>query len=361
MRKVLVCGAAFAATCVSAVAVPVGAHANPPAPTPSASVPSAPGTGEPSAGPETAPPGTGSPSASSTGRPGNGQEGTDGEPDATVTAQAVMVTPELPKFRTYAYGRAPAQKIDAYWRDPGPRATPRPALLLLHGGYWLEGDKGGGWKYFARRLTEEGFVVLSANYRLAPKAAWPAQRDDALSALAFIKKHARVWNVDPNRVAVMGSSAGGHLATQLGTLGTGTRQVRGVIALSPPNNPYLAFQDGEKPAATPNQRKLRVAVTDLVRCVPGAAAAPDCWTRLDDASTVTHVSAGDAPMLLMHATGDFVPVTQSTGLAGALRSAGVQTTVKTIEGEMHASQMLNDEQTYPTIVDWLKKHLRPGR
>ncbi|XNL82583.1 alpha/beta hydrolase [Actinomadura madurae] len=272
-----------------------------------------------------------------------------------------MVTPELPKFRTYAYGRAPAQKIDAYWRDPGPRATPRPALLLLHGGYWLEGDKGGGWKYFARRLTEEGFVVLSANYRLAPKAAWPAQRDDALSALAFIKKHARVWNVDPNRVAVMGSSAGGHLATQLGTLGTGTRQVRGVIALSPPNNPYLAFQDGEKPAATPNQRKLRVAVTDLVRCVPGAAAAPDCWTRLDDASTVTHVSAGDAPMLLMHATGDFVPVTQSTGLAGALRSAGVQTTVKTIEGEMHASQMLNDEQTYPTIVDWLKKHLRPGR
>lgn len=251
MRKVLVCGAAFAATCVSAVAVPVGAHANPPAPTPSASVPSAPGTGEPSAGPETAPPGTGSPSASSTGRPGNGQEGTDGEPDATVTAQAVMVTPELPKFRTYAYGRAPAQKIDAYWRDPGPRATPRPALLLLHGGYWLEGDKGGGWKYFARRLTEEGFVVLSANYRLAPKAAWPAQRDDALSALAFIKKHARVWNVDPNRVAVMGSSAGGHLATQLGTLGTGTRQVRGVIALSPPNNPYLAFQDGEKPRPRP--------------------------------------------------------------------------------------------------------------
>ncbi|NED56433.1 hypothetical protein G3I24_36810, partial [Micromonospora aurantiaca] len=64
---------------------------------------------------------------------------------------------------------------------------------------------------------------------------------------------------------------------------------------------------------------------------PEAGIGTDCWPRLDDASTVTHVSPGDAPMLLMHATGDFVPVTQSTGLAAALRASGVQTTVKTVE------------------------------
>ncbi|WP_433477153.1 alpha/beta hydrolase [Spirillospora sp. CA-142024] len=328
-------------------------------------MPPADGSG-PSGGPETGVPGTGapgsgSPSASSPAQPENGQGATDGEPDGTVTAQAVMVTPQLPKVRTYAYGKDAAQRIDAYWREPGPRATPRPALLLLHGGYWMEGDKAGSWRYFARRLTEEGFVVLSANYRLAPKAQWPAQRNDAMSALAFIKKHARVWDIDPNRVAVMGSSAGGQLATQLGTFGTGTRQVRGVIGLSPPNNPFLAFQDGAKPGATFTERKLRRAVADLVRCVPGLTADPDCWTRLDDASTLTHVSAGDAPMLLMHATGDFVPVTQSTGLASALRAAGVQATVKTIDGDMHASEMLEDEHTYPTILAWLKKLLNPGQ
>ncbi|TDD84901.1 alpha/beta hydrolase [Actinomadura darangshiensis] len=269
-----------------------------------------------------------------------------------------MVTPRLPRFRTYAYGKASAQKIDAYWRKAGPRATPRPAVLLLHGGYWLGGDKAGGWKYFARRLTEEGFVVLSANYRLAPRAQWPAQRDDALSALDFIKKNARLWNVDPDRVAVLGSSAGGHLATQLGALGTGTRQVRGVIALSPPNNPFLAFKDGAVPGAGPREQRLRQAVVDLVHCRPGTAAAAACWTVLDDASTVTHVSAGDAPMLLMHATGDFVPVAQSTGLASALRGAGVQATVKTVKGDFHAAEMLEDENTYPTIVAWLKKHLK---
>ncbi len=65
-------------------------------------------------------------------------------------------------------------------------------------------------------------------------------------------------------------------------------------------------------------------------------------------------------MLFMHATGDFVPVTQSTGLAGALRAAGVEATVKTVEGHMHAAQLLEDEHTYPTIVSWLKKNLKPG-
>ncbi|WP_243710976.1 alpha/beta hydrolase [Actinomadura sp. KC216] len=365
MRKTLVSGAAFAAVCVSAVAVPAGAHATAPTP-PAPSVPAVAPSGEPVT------PGSGSPSTSSTslpqggtpGAPSGGQAAPDGEPDGTVTAQAVMITPALPKFRTYAYGRAAAQRMDAYWRDAGPRATPRPVVLILHGGYWMSGDKGGGWKYFARRLTEQGFVVVSANYRLAPKAQWPAQRDDSLSALAFIKKHARLWNADPRRVAVLGSSAGGHLATQLGAFGTGSDQVRGVIALSPPNDPFLAFQDGGNPAATLQQVKLRRAVTALVDCVPDSVTgvsgiAADCLARLDDASTVTHASAGDAPMLLLHGSGDFVPVTQSTGLASALRAAGVQATVKTVEGDLHAAQMLEDADTWPLIVSWLKSHLKP--
>ncbi|MGH3243895.1 MAG: alpha/beta hydrolase [Spirillospora sp.] len=368
MRKTLVCGAAFAAVCFSAVAVPMGAHATAPTPPgPSGPVMAPPGgSGGDGSGGDGG--GGESPSTSSTTQPEGGQPGgpatPDGEPDGTVTAQAVMVTPELPKFRTYAYGKAAAQRIDAYWRDTGPRATPRPAVLLLHGGYWLGGDKGAGWKYFARRLTEQGFVVLSANYRLAPKAQWPAQRDDSMAALSFIKQHARLWNVDPRRVGVIGASAGGHLATQLGAFGTGNRQVRGVIALSPPNDPLLAFKDGAEPGATRQQVKLRQAVSSLVDCVPGSLAdvaglPGDCLARLDDASTVTHASAGDAPMLLMHGTGDFVPVAQSSELADALRAAGVQATVKTVKGDLHAGQMLEDEHTFPMIVSWLKKNLKP--
>lgn len=363
MRKILVCGTAFAATCVSAVAVPGGAEATtPPPPSPPAASVAPTEETSSTTSPQT-PPGAEAPGTWTTARPPQGQTPRDGEPDATVSAEAVMVTPRLPRARTYAYGKDPSQRIDAYWRKEGPRAKPRPVVLILHGGYWLQGDKG-AWKYFARRLTEDGFVVMSANYRLTAKAQWPAQRDDALSALAFVKKYARHWNADASRVVVLGASSGGHLATQVGTFGTGGAQVRGVIALSPPNNPYLAYEDGALAAATPGQRKLRRAVVGLVHCVPGAVtgllAAPDCWQRLDDANTTTHVSAGDAPMLLMHATGDFVPVAQSNELAGALREAGVPVTVKTVQGKMHASQLFDDEHTYPTVLAWLKNRLKPG-
>ncbi|TDE27353.1 alpha/beta hydrolase [Actinomadura sp. 6K520] len=270
-----------------------------------------------------------------------------------------MVTPELPRARTYAYGKDRAQRVDVYWRKTEPGAAPRPAVLILHGGYWLHGDKG-GWKYFARRLTEEGFVVLSANYRLAPRAQWPAQRDDAVSALAFLKDNAARWNLDPRRVAVVGASSGGHLATQLGTFGTGSAQVRGVVALSPVTSPSLAYHDGGKPAATPSQRKLRRAVTELLNCAPGVSVDEECLAKLEDANSASHASTGDAPMLLMHTAGDFVPISHSNALAGALRAAGVPATVRSLEGDMHASGLLAGDKTYPTLVTWLKERLKPG-
>ncbi|WP_329519560.1 alpha/beta hydrolase [Spirillospora sp. NBC_01491] len=386
MRKVLVCGAAFAATCVSAVALPTASQATTPQPTPSLSG-SAPVTPPPvpteepaEPGPSTGPPGSGSPGPSG---PETPSPSTSAPPPATgsatggvVSGRAVMVTPRPPKQASYAYGPAARQRIDAYWRPAAAKAKgakttgaataagkakaavkPGPAVLVLHGGYWLEGDKG-GWKYFARRLSAQGFTVFAANYRLATMAQWPAQRNDAEAALSFIKKHAGHWNIDPDNIVVVGSSAGGHLATQLGTYGTAGQRVRGVVALSPVNTPYLAFQEGLKTSATGGQRKLRRAVTQLIRCTP-IEADPTCWKRVDDANSASHASAGDAPMLLMHSTGDFVPVTQSTGLAAALRGAGVPATVKTVPGKMHGPALMNDEHVYPEILAWLKARTKP--
>ncbi|MBW8481555.1 alpha/beta hydrolase [Actinomadura sp. PM05-2] len=287
-----------------------------------------------------------------------------------------MVTPKPPSARTYAYGKSARQRIDVYWRrQPGAKkaakpakgaktaktakvAKPkaRPAVLVLHGGYWLAGDKS-EWRYFARRLTGQGYAVFAADYRLATTARWPAQRNDALAAIAFIRKNAARWNVDPGRLVVLGSSAGGQLATQLGTYGRGTDLVRGVVALSPVNTPYLAYQQGEQSTASAPQQKLRRAVGELTGCVPDAFDAA-CWARLEDANSGTHVSAGDAPMLLMHSAGDFVPVTHSTGLASALRAAGVAATVRTVAGSGHGGALLNDPGAYARILAFLKARTR---
>jgi acetyl esterase/lipase len=356
-----------------------------PSPTPSVSAPSdvptdAPGSETPTGPSDSGSPGTGSPSGTPSSQAPDGEpQGTAGGTDGVVRAKAVMVTPKLPRFATYNYGPSASQRVDAYWqptpaqrakargakRAPagatGAQTATRPGVLIIHGGYWLGGSKD-SWKYFARRLSDAGYVVLSANYRLAPKAQWPAQRDDALGALRFMKKHARTWNLDPDRIVVLGSSSGGQLATQIGTHGTGTDLVRGVVALSPPNNPFLAYKDGALLDASSRQRKLRQAVVDLVHCVPGSAEATaeaaDCWKRVEDADTTTHASAGDAPMLLLHATGDFVPVTQSQGLASALRAAGVQVKVQTVDGVMHASDMLNVPGITPEIMQWIKAHTK---
>lgn len=242
--------------------------------------------------------------------------------------------------------------MDVYWNASRANGKPRPGVLLLHGGYWWGGDKK-AWSYAARRLAARGFTVFAPNYRLSGKARWPAQRDDALATLAFIKRNAKRWNTDPARMAVIGSSAGGHLATQLGTYGSGARRVRGVVALSPVNSPYLAYQDGGKPEATRPQVRLRDAVAQLVDCTPSEQDA-SCWKRLQDASSTAHVTRGDAPMLLMHGSADFVPVTHSTGLSQALRAAGVRSAVRTVPGELHGGALISDPRTFAYVVKWLR-------
>ena len=368
VRKVLVCGAAFAATCISAVAVSGAAGAAPPVPSPGSSSPASPGQGE---GPGTqAPSGSpGSSGPSSTAQAGNGQSSA---PDPVVSTRAVMVTPKLPRTATYAYGVHPRQRIDVYWQDTTPEGrdddagaatrqargtAPTPAVLLFHGGSWIGGDKS-GWKYFARRLTAQGYTVFAANYRLATQAPWPAQRDDAMAALTYVKRHAVKWNIDPDRVAVMGSSAGGLLASQLATYGEGGTRVRGAVSLSPVNIPYLAYQAGEKPDATKSQRSLRRAVVKLLGCVP-VETDPDCMAQAEDTNTISHVSPGDAPMLLLHYKDEFVPPAQSTGLAAALRGVGLDASVKVYPGRQHATALLNEETAVPLIISWLKQRTAP--
>ncbi|REE96105.1 alpha/beta hydrolase [Thermomonospora umbrina] len=277
-----------------------------------------------------------------------------------VSASAVMVTPAPPRSDTYAYGDDDRQVLDAYWRAPAASrertTSPRPGVLLLHGGSWRRGDKS-GWRYTARRLTTLGYVVFSANYRLAQTARWPAQREDSQNALAYIKRNARLWNLDPNRIVVMGSSAGGHLATQLGTYGTGAAEVRGVVALSPVVSPQRAYQDGGVLGADRSRRSLRQAVQMLLGCDP-ATDGPVCRERLNDASAATHAGPGDPPMLLIHSRGEFVPPAHGTVLAAVLGAAGVPATVNTVPGKDHGGALLDDTVTFDSVVRWMDEVVR---
>ncbi|MEK8172109.1 alpha/beta hydrolase [Streptomyces sp. M19] len=128
------------------------------------------------------------------------------------------------------------QRLTAYWRT-GPGR--HPGIVLLHGGYPYDS---GGWTARARRLAHHGYAVFDVDYRLDADAPWSAQRADVLRALGWIARKADGFRLDPRRIVVLGSSAGGHLAT---SLAAPARAVggSGVVALSPAASPYRSAAD----------------------------------------------------------------------------------------------------------------------
>lgn len=103
----------------------------------------------------------------------------------------------------------------------------RPAIVVIHGGGWIEGDKSsfstadhpmpGSIREFARR----GFVAATINYRLSREATYPAGLDDCRLAVRWLRAHAVEYGIDPKRIGAYGNSAGGHLALLLALMPEG--------------------------------------------------------------------------------------------------------------------------------------------
>jgi len=111
------------------------------------------------------------------------------------------------------------QKLDIYLPETG--AGPYPVIVSVHGGAWMMCDKNDVQLSPALKALDEGFAVVSVNYRLSGEAKFPAQIHDVKAAIRWIRAHAADYGLDPDRIAVWGGSAGGHLSELAGT-STGT-------------------------------------------------------------------------------------------------------------------------------------------
>src|SRR6185436_11740976 len=107
-----------------------------------------------------------------------------------------------------------ATTLDLYL--PADDREARPAVMFVHGGAWVVGEKE-DFAQQAARLAASGWETASINYRLAPKDPLPTPVHDSFCALSFLRAHAGEFRLDPHRVAVLGYSAGGHLVSMLGT------------------------------------------------------------------------------------------------------------------------------------------------
>jgi acetyl esterase/lipase len=214
--------------------------------------------------------------------------------------------------------------FDFYEPEADSGRTNRPAILVIHGGAWRGGDKAWG-RQIAEELCPFGYVVFSINYRLAgrPGGTWPAQIEDVQKALKHVRANARHYRVDPDRIASLGMSAGGHLATMVA--------LRDDPA-SPDGRVDTAINLAGEHDMTMPPAQVMADFESILTSVMGHAA-PWSDAELRDISTVTFARP-DVSLLTVHGAGDDnVYVAQGERITAALQSRGAETEFVRLEGE----------------------------
>jgi acetyl esterase/lipase len=238
----------------------------------------------------------------------------------------------------YVSGGHARQKLDLYL--PEKADAPLPLIIWVHGGGWEAGSKTQCqplWQGFVAR----GYAVASLDYRLSGDAIFPAQIEDCKAAIRWLRAHAKEYGLDPDRIGVWGSSAGGHLVALLGTSGdvkafdVGAQlevssRVQAVCDFFGPTD--LVQMDAH--ALPGAQLKHDPAQSPESRLIGGAI--QENKAKAARANPIAYVKPDDPPFLIVHGDADpTVPFHQSQLLFAALKQAGVSVHFHTIKGAGH--------------------------
>jgi acetyl esterase/lipase len=228
-----------------------------------------------------------------------------------------------------------SQCVDVYLAKSD---KPTPAVIYIHGGGWRGGSKKGVPGWLMRFVNDGKLSVVAVEYRFTDVATHPAQVNDCLRAIQFVRQNAEKWNIDPKRLGVTGGSAGGHLSA------------------------YVALHDDVAKAASDDsveQQSSRVACavsfagpTDwsllgsiehghpayrqLIGYEPGTPAVELNAELVQDVSPISFVSKDDPPIMQIHGDNDdIVPLQHASKLHEQLESTGVKSELVVIPGGNH--------------------------
>lgn len=216
---------------------------------------------------------------------------------------------------------------------------PTPVVFNIHGGGWNKGTKESqsGFTSFFKM----GFAVANIEYRLSGQATAPAAVEDVRAAILFVVEHAKELNIDPNKIVVLGGSAGGHLALMAGLL-QNDNKFDGVYK-KVKNYKIVAIID--KYGITDvgdwayGEKKSKSAIQWL-----GDKAKDEAFVK--SVSPIYYVTKTSPPVFIVHGDADpTVPIQQSINLKNKLDSVGVKNMFTTIPGGLHGkfSKEQNDE------------------
>ena len=234
------------------------------------------------------------------------------------------------------YGEAGGEKLLLDAHVPAGDGK-HPVLIIVHGGGWCAGDKETDIvPVLAPEITN--FTWFTINYRLAPANRWPACYNDLLTAIRWVKKHAAEYKGDPDRIALIGYSAGGHLVTLAGTRTNADTRVQAIVGFAPPTE-----------IAVDAQRRGSMDKWVSMKYLLGRDTLDDATLKImSEISPSEHVQAGLPPFLLVQGSADkTVPPAQTLDFRSRLQAAdGIPCDMITITNGQHR------------IADWAKFH--PG-
>jgi len=245
-------------------------------------------------------------------------------------------------------------------------AGPFPVILYLHSGAWIEGNRDGGPVI---RQATRGYAVASIDYPLAPLFIWPSQIEACKAATRWLRANAARFHLDPNRVGVFGTSAGGHLAAMLGTSG-GEESLEGIeLGNAQFSSRVIAVVDfyGPTDLLLMNDQKLPCYGLDanapyMPPSLLMGCPIQQCKEKTATSNPINYITRDDPPFLIMQGTADcLTPYQQSVMLNDALKAHGIDSTLYLVAGAQHSDPIFTSPP-YAQIVDaWLDAHLRDAR
>jgi len=268
------------------------------------------------------------------------------KPEIPLTRRRLLL-PDMRTRRRYRAARdisygdtAVRNNLDVWRRADLPAKGKAPVLVQVHGGAWTMGQKEGQAETLMAHLAERGWVCVTTNYRLSPRATWPDLIVDVKKALAWVKQNIAEHGGDPDFVVITGGSAGGHLAS--------------LAALTPhvtEFQPGFEGADTSVAAAVPfygvydfvnRHGTSRSDIEGFLAKYVLKSKLADDRPRWEQASTISHVGPHAPPFFVLHGTNDsLVPVEQARTFVDELRKASLRPVVYAeMPGAQHAFEIL---------------------
>jgi len=282
--------------------------------------------------------------------------------------EAKIVTPQLPEgviaennvvYTTLSetpYGKRELH-LDLFRPE---KAGKYPVLLLIHGGGWRSGNKTMQVP-MAQQIAAKGYVTASVEYRLSPEALYPAAVYDIKTAIRFLRANADKYNIDPNRMAISGSSVGGQLAALIGMTSNlkkfdgneGNNSVSAEVQAIIDMDGILDFTDPNESAKDNDPAKRSAGAYWF-----GATfkEAPEKWK---EASPIIYAGKNTPPMLFVNSSLPRFHAGRDSVIA-VLNSHGIYSEVHTIQGTPHPFWLFHTwfEPTVEYMVAFLDKILK---